>query len=76
MPKPNHRELNSLVDPHRTLEEIFEEGKKRCMALNAGGEDDDEINKNKIKESKAEKKQRIKTEQVKKHMKDTKIALD
>ena len=46
------------------------------MALNAGGEDGDEVNQNKIKESKVEKKQRIKTEQVKKHMKDTKLALD
>ena len=61
MPKPNHKPLNSLIDPDKTLDQIFEEGKKRCMAQNAeNGEDG--LTSNEKKESKAEKKQRIKME--------------
>ena len=67
MYKPNHRELNSLVDPHRSLDEIFEEGRKRCEANMQGA--DENLNGAANKETKQEKEIRLKEEQVRKHIK-------
>ena len=59
MPKPKYKYVNPLVDDHRSLEEIFEQAKIKHYT----GMDPD----NKGRETKDEKKLRIKKEQVKKH---------
>ena len=67
MPKASYKQLNSLIDHGKSLDDIFEYARQKYLAM--GNEDPGEIDQpQKRKESKAEKKQRLKYEQVKKHM--------
>ena len=66
MPKARYKHVNPLVDDHRSLEEIFEQAKMKHYT----GTDPD--NKGQ-RETKDEKKLRIKKEQVKKHNEHLKI---
>ena len=60
MPKPKYKYVNPLIDDHRSLEEVFEQAK---MKHYSGMDPDKAANK----ETKDEKKLRIKKEQLKKH---------
>ena len=61
MPKPKYKYVNPLIDDHRSLENIFEQAKMKHYS----GLDPDQ--KAQDRETKAEKKHRIKKEQVRKH---------
>ena len=67
MPKAKYKYVNPLVDEHRSLEEIFEQAKMKHYS----GMDADQKAVN--RETKAEKKLRIKKEQLKKHNEVLKI---
>ena len=61
MAKPKYKYVNPLIDEHRSLEEIFEQAK---MKHYSGMDGDQKLGE---RETKEEKRLRIKKEQVKKH---------
>ena len=63
MPKPKYSGLGSLIDAGSTLEELFESAKQRLQAKGEDGQDIGEGDQlGRLRESKVEKRKRIKTE--------------
>jgi hypothetical protein len=73
MPKPKYTGLNSLIDGHRSLEEIFEAAGERIKANEVEGTGTEP---HLTKEHKEARKHQKKVEQVKKHRETLKQAID